>query len=118
MVAYLSTQWEMSVIIGREGCRGREGVGSGGASIVTSDISTNSNPNTFFATFGASVAAGLNGPTLLRGVMPVLRPDASSTHPSFAAAAASRSRPEPLPGVGVKVGSSARASMPMVLVPA
>ncbi len=64
--------------IGRHGGTGREGVDSGGVSMVTSDMSTNSNSSTFFATFGASVATGLNGPSLFRWAAPVLCPAVSA----------------------------------------
>ena len=80
--------------------------------MVTSDMSTNSNSSTFFATLGARVAAGLNGPALLRGVVPAIQggmdwlvalgfPDA---------AAASRSRSVLARAVGIDIGSSARVS--------
>ena len=75
--------------------------------MVTSDMSTNSNSSTFLATL-----AGLNGPALLRGVVPAIQggldwlvvlgfPDA---------AAASRSWPVLARAVGINIGSSARVS--------
>ncbi len=95
----------MSVTIGRHGGTGRQGVDSGGVSMVTSDMSTNSNSSTFFATFGASVATGLKGPGLFRWAAPVLCPAVSSALPAESAAA-KKSQPE----VGLNVGISARAS--------
>ena len=75
-------------------------------------MSTNSNSNTFFATLGASVAAGLNGPLLLRGVVPVIQrgSDWLVELCSPDAAAASRSSPVLARDVGVNVGSPARVA--------
>ena len=57
------------MIRGRPGGGGHPGMGSGGMSRVTSDISMNSRSRIFFATFVARDAAGLKGPGLLRDPM-------------------------------------------------
>ena len=57
-----STQSEMLVMGSRAGGGGRPGTGVVTSVAVTSEISTNSRSRIFFRTFGASAAAGLNGP--------------------------------------------------------
>ena len=76
---------------------------------MTSDISTNSKFKIFLATLGASVAAGLKVPGLLRATTPAVRgePLLPTACHSTDAAAASRSRPVSTPALGVNVGSSA-----------
>ncbi len=111
IAANLSVHCDIFVTGGRLGTKGRPAVGSGAASMVTSAISTNSRSRIFFATLGASVAAGLNGPGLLRPMSPLCW---STVGPSPVAegadaAAASSSRPVWEPADGVNVGSPLRA---------
>ena len=63
MAANFSVHCEIEVTGERPG---RPIAGSGEVSIVTSDISTKSRSRIFFATLGASEAAGLNEPGLVR----------------------------------------------------
>ncbi len=67
-MANLSIHWEMLVTGGRFGLNGLPGVGSDAAS-VDGDF-CHLTLRSFLATLGASVAAGLNGPGLLRPPLP------------------------------------------------
>ncbi len=110
-MANLSVHWEMLVTGGRLGVNGLLAVGSGAASMVTSAISTKSSSSIFLATLGASEAAGLNGPGLLRPRSPgsTRMVGGSSDTAELDAAAASNSRPVlGGPAEGVKIGSPAR----------
>jgi len=81
--------------------------------MVTSVISTNSSSHTFFATLGASIAAGLNGPYLLRPKSPAFMQTVGLSPDGWRgwgvnAAAASRYNPVCVPDEGVNVDSPAR----------
>ena len=66
----------------------------------TSEISTNSRSRIFLATLGASEAAGLKGPGLLRAGSPTIGCASEAT-------ATSRSRPVLNPAMGVNIRRSA-----------
>ena len=90
MAANFFVHYEIEITGGRPG---RPIAGSGEVSIVTSDISTKSRSRIFFATLGASEAAGLNGPGLVRPSFPDVGRAIGRSPEEEDAAAASRSRP-------------------------
>ena len=106
MAANFSVHCEIEVTGGRPG---RPIAGSGEVSIVTSDISTKSRSRIFFATLGASEAAGLNGPGLARPSSPDVGRAIGRSPGGRGCCCCKQVQASVQPCCGVKVGRSASA---------